>query len=139
MIESNKKSKAQLIYATFWQRLLAHNIDLILLVGLFYLYSLFPAIQYDSVVFFLIYLFYHCIFELTSWNATPGKKLLKLQVVLDKDPTNRLVAVVFRNTLKIVSLALVFVGFAMINFNLKRQSLHDLIAGTVVLFKEELP
>ncbi len=139
MSDINEKKEVHTTYASFWQRLLAHNIDLLFLLGFFYLYSLLPIILYDSLVFFLIYLVYHCAFELTPWRATPGKRLLKLNVTLVKNQRNKLVAIVLRNTLKVLSLGIVFIGFAMINFNLKKQSLHDLIAGTVVLFEEEIP
>lgn len=125
-------------YASFWQRLLAHNIDLILLLGLFYLYSLIPGVGFDAAIYFLIYVFYYSIFELSNWKATPGKKWTKLKVVNHAGRFGSLIAIPLRNTTKIISLILFFAGFAMINFNKKKQGLHDFIAGTVVQYEEEL-
>ena len=126
------------IHATFWQRLLAHNIDIIVLVGLFYLYSLLPSLGYDSISFLLIYVFYHTIFELSPWKATPGKKWLKMSVENDARRFEDFFSVLVRNTCKIFSLLIFFGGFAMINFHKRRQSLHDILAGTIVLIEEEL-
>ena len=126
-------------YASFWQRLLAHNIDLILLLGLFYLYSLFPYTGYDSIAFFLIYILYYSAFELSAWKATPGKKWMKLKVINQNNRFETFFAILLRNTCKILSLLIFFGGFAMINFNKQKKSLHDFIAGTVVEFEEELP
>lgn len=128
----------QTIYATFWQRLLAHNIDLIFLLILFYLFSLIPYFGFDTLLFFLIYLLYHFIFELSSWRATPGKKWLKLAVYNEGRRFESVTAILLRNVCKLISLLIFFGGFAMINFNRKKQSLHDYIAGTVVQFEEEL-
>jgi len=125
-------------YATFWQRLLAHNIDLILLLGLFYVYSLIPNTSYDSIAFFGIYVLYHCIFELSSWQASPGKKWIRLKVKKEHKEQNIILGSLIRNSSKLFSLVIFFVGFAMINLNKKKQGLHDYIAGTVVLFEEEL-
>ena len=135
-MDVNKEVK--ITYASFWQRLLAHNIDLILLLGLFYLYSLFPYAGYDAIVFFFIYVFYHSAFELSPWKATPGKKWTKLKVINQNKRFDSFLAILIRNTFKILSLLIFFGGFAMINFNKQKKSLHDFMAGTVVQFKEEL-
>ena len=119
-------------YATFWQRLLAQNIDLTLLVGFFYLYSLVPATEYDAVAFVLISISYQFFFEISPWKATPGKRLMQLKVVqVNESPL--VVSSLLRSIGKFISLLSLFVGFVMINMNKRNRGLHDYIAGTVVL------
>ena len=134
----NNTEKTGSQYATFWQRLLAHNIDVLVILGLFYLYSLVPSTKYDSIAFICIYLLYYASFESSPWRATPGKKWTKLSVVPQRPTSNLFFAIILRNGLKILSLVVFFGGFIMISLNTKRQGLHDFIAGTVVLFEEEI-
>lgn len=131
--ESNIKSYP-VIYATYWQRLLAYNIDLLILIGLYYLYSLIPLSIFDSIAYVLIYLLYHIIFELTSWKGSPGKKWMGLCVIEEKHP--RILSVAIRNAIKPISLALFFCGFVMIHFSKKKQSLHDYVSKTIVISKK---
>ena len=133
MIELKKS-----VYASFWQRLLAHNIDLLFLLTLFYLVSLIPYSGYDTLLFFLIYISYYSGFELSPWRATPGKKWTKLKIHNSDNRFKTFLAIFLRNSCKVISLLIFFLGFVMISFNRKKQSLHDFIAGTVVLFEEEL-
>ena len=129
---SDKKIK----YAGFWPRLLAHNIDLIPMLGLFYLTDLVPTTGYDFFIGGGIYLFYHSAFELSKWHATPGKKLCKLYVGEKGLNQANPIKIIIRNTSKILSLLLFFGGFILIFFNHKRRALHDYIGGTLVLFEE---
>lgn len=123
-------------YASFSQRLLAHNIDLIPILGLFYLTTLLPSSEVDLILLGSIYILYHVGFEMSHLRATPGKLWTKQQVHnISTKP--EVISILIRNILKPFSLLLFFGGFAMINFNKKKQSLHDFIAGTVVLFEEE--
>lgn len=132
------KEERNIVYATFWQRLLAHNIDLIFLLILFYLSTLIPIAGYDYLIMPFIYVFYCSLFELSVWEATPGKKWTKLKVTYINEKNNHILLTIVRNACKLLSLLLLFGGFAMISFNRKKQGLHDVIAGTVVLFEEEI-
>lgn len=76
-------------------------------------------------------------FELGAWGATPGKRLVKIRTVSIRPKSQKVVSIIIRNLLKILSLGLFFTGFIMIAFNRKRQALHDYIGGTVVLFEED--
>jgi uncharacterized RDD family membrane protein YckC len=82
----------------------------------------------------LISWLYHAYFESSSWQATPGKKVLNLYITdLSGQPisflhaTGRLLAKVVTS---MVPLAL---GYIMAGFTERRQALHDMIAGTLVL------
>ena len=70
-------------YAGFSQRLLAHNIDLIPILGLFYLSTLIPRTGYDLFILGGIYIGYYTVFELSPWRATPGKKWVGIRVESD--------------------------------------------------------
>ena len=123
-------------YASFSQRLLAHNIDLIPIVFLFYLASLLPKSKCDLILYGLIYILYHCFFELSPMHCTPGKKWIKIYV--DTTSENHFAWRIFlRNCLKPISFLTFFLGFFMIKVNKQKQGLHDYIAGTIVLFREE--
>ncbi len=119
--------------ATFWMRLLAHNIDLlILLIPLFIagIYIESNRMLYTAGI--LLYVVYHVAFELSKWQASPGKRILSLKVRNSFFESPGFLAIFLRTTLKFLSLMLLFGGFAMISFTKKKQGLHDLIAGTVI-------
>ncbi|MBC6400743.1 MAG: RDD family protein [Ekhidna sp.] len=122
-------------YASFYQRLLAHNIDLIPILGLFYLTTLLINSKFDIIIMGSIYIFYNISFELSSLKATPGKKWNKISIENDSS-RSKVLNVILRNFLKPLSLILFFLGFVMMLFNSKRQGLHDYIAGTIVLFNK---
>ena len=123
-------------YAGFSKRLLAHNIDLIpILLFLYGLTFLIPKTDYDLFLYLGVYLFYHIGFELSKWQGTPGKKWTGIYVEYQKSEFP-LPFLLLRNLCKILSLVLFFGGFIMILFNVRKQALHDYIAGTVVLLDE---
>ena len=125
-------------YAGFWPRLLAHNIDLLPILLLYYLASLFiPKSNYDYLFIGGIYFAYHIVFELTPLQGTPGKHWAKIKVTSDQLSKVNVIQAVIRNVSKILSLLLFFLGFVLIFFNAKRKGLHDYIGGTLVLFDED--
>ena len=124
-------------FATFSQRLLAHNIDLIPILILFYLSTLLPKSDFDYLVLLVIYVLYHSLFELSNWRASPGKKWTKLQVVNSSTRLPRAFAIPLRNSCKVFSIVFLFAGFIMIAIHPRGQGLHDYIAGTLVLFDRD--
>lgn len=124
-------------YPDFYKRLLAHNIDLLPVLGLFYLTSLLASKEYDWILFILIYLSYNSTLEASKLQATLGKKWTKIKVVNEEGTKASVMQIILRNFLKILSLLLVFGGFFLIFFNKKRKALHDYITGTLVVFVEE--
>lgn len=123
-------------YASFYQRLLAHNIDLVPILSLFYLITALTNSEFDMVIMGTIYTFYNIAFELSGLKATPGKRWNKISVESDLSRP-QVWGIILRNFLKPISLILFFSGFIMILFNPKRQGLHDYIAGTIILFNQE--
>jgi uncharacterized RDD family membrane protein YckC len=84
--------------------------------------------------------FYAPILEASALRATLGKHLMGIQVT---DLTGRrlsLRASVIRNLLKFVSGTLVCLGFVVALFTKRRQTLHDLLAESVVVYgRSETP
>lgn len=121
-------------YAPFWSRLLAHNIDLVLFLPIGYGLS---AVVEEDYIFYgvlgALYILYNTLLETSAWHGSLGKRLLSLKVVDMQDTKTTLLHSLLRNTLKFLSLALLFVGFLMIRFSMKRQGLHDWLSGSVVI------
>jgi uncharacterized RDD family membrane protein YckC len=82
----------------------------------------------------LITWLYHAYFESSSWQATPGKRVMNLYVTdLSGQPITFLNAT-GRHFAKIVTgLIPLFIGYIMAAFTERRQALHDMIASTLVL------
>ncbi|ADN08839.1 RDD family protein [Sulfurimonas autotrophica] len=74
-----------------------------------------------------------------NWRgATPGKKFLHVKIVdahTGKDITNK--QAFTRSLAYIPSLLLFGIGFLMVAFRQDKRGLHDLIAGTAVIYDEE--
>jgi len=78
---------------------------------------------------------YYSLLESSAWQATLGKKALGLEVTdLDGNrisfgrATGRFFA-------KIISSIILFIGYIMAGFTEKKQALHDILAGTLVIRK----
>lgn len=134
---ANRMENTLTRYPDFFKRLLAHNIDLMPILGLFYLSTFFSVAGYNFLILGTIYVIYHSLFEMSAWQATPGKKWTGIKVMSKHMTHAAPFQIIVRNLLKVLSLLIFFGGFIMIFFNPKRRSLHDYIAGTLVLFEEE--
>lgn len=116
--------------------MLAHNIDLVILLPFFYLIGYFIADNFLLIgLCFGLYVIYHSIFEMTKWRATPGKKLQRMQVLTEKGEEPRVFMIFLRNFLKMLSGLILFGGFAMISWDKKRRALHDRLTGSLVIFR----
>ena len=74
-------------------------------------------------------------FEVSKYEATPGKIAMALRVT---DMEGRRVGVIrstVRHFAKVLTIATLSIGFFIAIFTRKRQTLHDLIAGCVVISK----
>jgi uncharacterized RDD family membrane protein YckC len=147
-------------YAGFWRRLAAYLIDAALLViGLGILLALVGAVVYFSIatsgqgievialvgfglVLVLIALglcwLYYAGLEGSVWQGTIGKRVLRLVVTDLYGHRIGFGRATGRYFGKIPSALIVLVGFVMVAFTSRKQGLHDLIAGTVVVRQEHL-
>ncbi len=150
-------------YAGFWLRLVAVIIDFIVLgfVGWIVLLpfaasmgmgmrgifmghppsrpeDLFPMIGLIFrmwAVRTVLHWLYFSLFESSGWQATLGKKALGLEVT---DLAGRRISfgrATGRFFGKYISAIILFIGFIMAGFTEKKQALHDILAGTLVIRK----
>ena len=140
-------------YATFWHRFAAALIDGLLLLVIYCPLALVLGVvgavaeqsgegaQVASVagqVLFQLFTLvtgwlYSALLESSSWQATVGKKVLGIRVT---DLEGRRIGfgrATGRHFGKIISQMICFIGFIMAAFTERRQALHDMIAGTLVL------
>ncbi|HXT86420.1 MAG TPA: RDD family protein [Verrucomicrobiae bacterium] len=81
----------------------------------------------------LISWLYFAAFESSPWQATPGKKVLGLRVTDLEARRISFVRASGRYFGKIISSLLFGIGFLMAGFTEKKQALHDMLAGCLVL------
>ena len=136
--------KVDVAFAAFWQRLLAYLIDATALGGVYF--SIFAAVRIlapDDLNALLnvwpvcsaIGWAYYAIFESSPLRGTLGKAALGLYVAdVYGDPIS-FGRAVLRNLLKTLSTLFLGMGWLMAAFTPRRQALHDLLAGTLVLRK----
>jgi len=145
-------------YAGFWLRFLAYLIDSLVLSvpAVFFVFLMFVGMAgslsqierrnevvpvLGSILFFILFyvlLFaglwlYYAIMESSSWQATLGKKALNLQVT---DLNGRRISfgrASGRFFGKLISGMILNIGYIMAGFTEKKQALHDMIAGCLVL------
>ena len=78
---------------------------------------------------------YYALLESSAWQATLGKKALGLEVTDMQGLRIRFGRATGRFFAKIISSIILFMGFIMAGFTEKKQALHDMIAGTLVIRK----
>jgi len=150
-VESNEQS---VNYGGFWKRLAAYIIDWVILsiVGIILLVSLGflmasrgldaqndsammgVAIMTDFVTLAMAWLYY-AVMESSGKQATLGKLALGMQVTDMKGERITFLRASVRFISKLLSLVLLLIGFIMIAFTEKKQGLHDMIAGTLIVNK----
>ncbi len=131
-------------YASFWQRVIAALIDSVILsiinslVNRIFNLATSATINLKEIILqgligLMIGWIYYSLQESSSKRATLGKRVMGLQVT---DLNGRQISF-WRSTARyfstLLSALLLCVGYLMVLFNPKRQALHDLIAGTLVM------
>ncbi|MCI0382004.1 MAG: RDD family protein [Chlamydiae bacterium] len=86
---------------------------------------------------FLIAWLYNALFESSSLQGTIGKKIMQIKVVDQLGKKISFLRATSRFFGKIVSRILFGVGFLLIFFTKKKQTLHDKIASTYIILKKE--
>jgi uncharacterized RDD family membrane protein YckC len=126
-------SAASVVYAGFWRRFGAWFVDVLILV--------IPAILISrigsagSLLVFLGEWVYFAYQESSEAQATIGKRALG--IIVTDEAGNRISfgRATGRYFAKIISALIILIGFIMIAFTRKKQGLHDMIAGTLVVLK----
>ncbi len=140
-------------YAGFWLRFWAHLIDNILLSLVitptqFFLLG-FPLFTFDapetfdfgylkmlwgsSLLAWVATLLYYALMESSSKQATVGKIICGIYVTNESGQQIGFAKAILRNISKIVSGAILMIGYLMAAFTKKKQALHDMLAECVVV------
>ncbi|MCL2310674.1 MAG: RDD family protein [Proteobacteria bacterium] len=156
---------SHMIYAGFWYRFLAWLIDVIILstaqsaLGMiFMVVSMFfafggahtdsdtPALgfflgAYGVVVLLSIVLslLYFTLCESSRWQATIGKLVIGLKVTDTSGNRLSFLRALGRYAAHFVTNLTLLIGYVINVFTARQQALHDLIAGTLVVYKEVAP
>lgn len=150
-------------YGGFWIRVLAYIIDRIvvgiLLGPICFVFALrlagnlshFPRhdpvqivrIIHFAIVVSLLALVVHWLYEAlltsSSWQATVGKRILDLKVTDELGNPISFEKATGRFFAKILSGLLFCFGFLMVAFSARKQGLHDMLAGTLVMKTDAYP
>ncbi len=146
-------------YAGFWQRLVAAIIDYFILISIGMVFAFITGFIFTLIMFmagfkiseiekiytlipdplvlsitFLIMWLYFAVFEASGMGATPGKKILGMNVVGQYGDPIGFWQATKRFWCKLIS-SVFMIGFIMIAFHERKQGLHDLLAGTYVVTK----
>lgn len=78
---------------------------------------------------------YYALFESSAWQATLGKKALGLEVTDTEGRRIGFGRATGRFFGKIISAMILYIGFIMAGFTEKKQALHDMMAGCLVIRK----
>lgn len=150
----------RVIYAGFWLRLLAYVLDSALLGLVLGMTVLWPILEnnhvgatpHDLLAFYnsgsrqatafqllleLLGWLYFATFESSKWQATPGQKMLKLKVTNLAGERIGFGRATGRHFAMIISVLTFGIGFLMMAFTEKKQALHDMIAGCLVIRKTQ--
>ncbi len=143
-------------YAGFWLRLVAYLIDSVLVAIAVLFVVVLPLMQRAGIPIenaqvlltgtsrqvFAINLaaavaqwLYWSVMESSAWQATLGKRMLGLRVTDLAGRRISLARASGRYFGKIISTLLLLFGFVMAGFTQKKQALHDMMAGCLVLKK----
>mgnify|MGYP003530259842 FL=1 len=135
----------QIVYAGFMKRFVANLIDFILValsgwaIGLIFGVNIFNeswGVKWFNNILTMIYFI---VMEAGKNNATLGKQIVGIKVVTTNGEPITLQDSLVRNLCKILSAALLMIGFIMVAFSVKKQGLHDMIAGTLVIEDKSKP
>jgi len=88
-----------------------------------------------QIVFFIIQTLYFALLESSSKQATIGKMVMGIIVTDINGNKLDFAKALVRNLCRIISSAILFIGYIMAAFTEKKQALHDMIASTLVLKK----
>lgn len=143
-------------YGGFWIRLLAYIVDGIIVDIVIFILSAILGISLMGgmmsgdaeamagmsggmvglqLLGLLIFLVYGAAFNSSNLQATPGKLLVRLTVTDDSGGKLTFLRALGREAAKIVSTVILLIGFIMAAFTDRKRALHDMIAGTLVMYR----
>jgi uncharacterized RDD family membrane protein YckC len=141
------------VYAGFWRRLLAWSIDAALLTGLYfllahlfgggiehrggiYLFMVEPGRTATDLIVLVAWVYYAAC-ESSVLQGTVGKQVVGIVVADANGQRLSFLRASGRHWAKALSAIPLGVGFLMAGWTAKKQAVHDLVAGTLVLDRAE--
>jgi uncharacterized RDD family membrane protein YckC len=138
-IPTSTPSAPSASYAGFWLRVAASLIDAFIfgLVSgvLVFVYSLFSSANTEvllNITYLIVWTLYFPFME-SRGGATFGKKLVGIRVLNANGEALSFGRSLARSFSKFISATIFMIGFIMVGFTEKKQGLHDIIAGCVVV------
>lgn len=157
-MEMENEEYLELPYAGFFSRLIAFVLDWLLVSFVFsiILTIVMPAgfaaegpgiMEYDEeyirnmrdaagpwlYVLFLVWIVYNTLMHASEWQATLGKRALGIIVTDMEGNRQSMGKILLREIVKLLSILLFFLILLLAAFTSRRQALHDMIGGTIVL------
>lgn len=148
------EARRKVVYAGFWLRAIAYAIDSVLLAAVVGIAIVGPMMSHAGIstdnpwILFtgtsrqilainlavtMASWLYWAVLESSAWQATVGKKMMGLYVTDLQGRRISLARASGRYFGKTLSALTLLVGFAMAGFTEKKQALHDVIAGCLVV------
>lgn len=121
-----------MVYSSLWRRAAAAIIDGIILSAIS---TLFIRMVFLFPFAFILHFFYKPIFESSNARATPGKYLAEISVCRTNGDKLSLKDAYIRYFSSWISGLTLGIGYLVALFNNKNQTLHDIIADTIVVNK----
>ncbi len=123
-----------MIYASFGRRAAAYLMDgLFLIIPFYFLNTAGIDEKTAKGIMFLFWFITWPIMISSPWQTTPGKFVLSMKVLRSDGSSVSLGRAFGRTFVSIISALLFYIGYLIAIFSTKKQTLHDLIADTVVV------
>lgn len=136
------RNPASELPASFWDRFKALWLDALILVPVYLLLDLLEFHSQRSakfqVTFWLIFWLYFAWMESSVWQATCGKRLLGLRVTNLNGARVSFHRAAGRNLGRVLS-GILGIGYLVMFFTKRKQTLHDLMASCMVLRTVSIP
>jgi uncharacterized RDD family membrane protein YckC len=142
---SNSNTASQTEYASFWSRVGAYLIDLIILTVIMMIYGFARGVlgavtsggDYGTIEFMIVELFlmwsYFSLQEASIRQATVGKRLMGIKVVSTRGDRLSLGKASLRTLGKVISMIIFSLPFIAAAFTEKKQGIHDFFADSIVV------
>lgn len=125
------------IHAGFWRRFAAYVLDALVLWLPSMIIGLVPLLGF--IGFIVGHWLYFALMESSGWQATLGKRALGIKVTDARGRRIGFGQATGRYFGAFVSWLILFIGYFMSGWTSRRQALHDLMAGTLVVFDDVHP
>jgi uncharacterized RDD family membrane protein YckC len=143
-------AKASMMYGGFWRRFFALLIDAVILLPLVFVSLIFlsstPGIIDNGAAVLLWYVFWGLMFwgysaglESSSLQATLGKSALGIVVTDYRGQRVNFGRATGRHFGKWISALIAGIGYLMAGFTPRKQALHDMMSGSLVVKRDYVP